>query len=174
VRALPAMRRKAFKTPNNPYTPTYLAAIRHQARPRCFRRECRAGRAGSNATSACLLLSPSCRPASLRRSSTVPRLRISPSPASPRHCPIPGPSRSGPSCETGRLSEPVEKKGHNLDLEFNSLDAKREACEAYIKSQAHEGWRLRRRASLDLDPRRHPRTGLPQQSNQSQPRRIGN
>jgi site-specific DNA recombinase len=29
---------------------------------------------------------------------------------------------------------------HNLDLEFNSLDAQREACEAYIKSQAHEGW----------------------------------
>jgi DNA invertase Pin-like site-specific DNA recombinase len=31
---------------------------------------------------------------------------------------------------------------HNLDLEFNSLDAQRDACEAYIKSQAHEGWRL--------------------------------
>jgi site-specific DNA recombinase len=31
---------------------------------------------------------------------------------------------------------------HNLDLEFNSLDAQREACEAYIKSQAHERWRL--------------------------------
>src|SRR5438477_1462490 len=31
---------------------------------------------------------------------------------------------------------------HNLDLEFNSLDAQREACEAYIKSQAHEGWNL--------------------------------
>jgi DNA invertase Pin-like site-specific DNA recombinase len=31
---------------------------------------------------------------------------------------------------------------YNLDLEFNSLDAQREACEAYIKSQAHEGWRL--------------------------------
>jgi len=31
---------------------------------------------------------------------------------------------------------------HNLDIEFNSLDAQREACEAYIKSQAHEGWRL--------------------------------
>ena len=29
-----------------------------------------------------------------------------------------------------------------LDLEFNSLDAQREAGEAYIKSQAHEGWRL--------------------------------
>jgi len=31
---------------------------------------------------------------------------------------------------------------HNLDLEFNSLDAQREACEAYIKSQEQEGWRL--------------------------------
>jgi site-specific DNA recombinase len=31
---------------------------------------------------------------------------------------------------------------HNLDLEFNSLDAQREACEAYLKSQAHEGWCL--------------------------------
>jgi site-specific DNA recombinase len=27
-----------------------------------------------------------------------------------------------------------------LDQEFNSLDAQREAAEAYIKSQAHEGW----------------------------------
>ena len=31
---------------------------------------------------------------------------------------------------------------HNLDLAFNSLDAQREASEAYIKSQAHEGWSL--------------------------------
>jgi hypothetical protein len=31
---------------------------------------------------------------------------------------------------------------HNLDLAFTSLDAQRESCEAYIKSQAHEGWRL--------------------------------
>ena len=30
---------------------------------------------------------------------------------------------------------------YNLDLAFNSLDAQREACEAYIKSQAQEGWR---------------------------------
>ena len=28
-----------------------------------------------------------------------------------------------------------------LEQEFNSLDAQREACEAYIKSQAGEGWR---------------------------------
>jgi site-specific DNA recombinase len=52
-----------------------------------------------------------------------------------------------------RLSAPVSKllrcaiytrksTEHNLDLAFTSLDAQREACEAYIKSQAHEGWRL--------------------------------
>ena len=34
---------------------------------------------------------------------------------------------------------------HNLDLEFNSLDAQRESCEAYIKSQMHGG--------LGSDPR---------------------
>jgi hypothetical protein len=31
---------------------------------------------------------------------------------------------------------------HGLEQDFNSLDARREAAEAYIKSQAHEGWRL--------------------------------
>src|SRR5213592_4003624 len=31
---------------------------------------------------------------------------------------------------------------HNLDLAFTSLDAQREACEAYIRSQSEEGWRL--------------------------------
>jgi DNA invertase Pin-like site-specific DNA recombinase len=29
-----------------------------------------------------------------------------------------------------------------LDMEFNSLDAQREACEAYIASQRGEGWIL--------------------------------
>ncbi|GEP61652.1 recombinase family protein [Reyranella soli] len=29
-----------------------------------------------------------------------------------------------------------------LEQSFNSLEAQREACEAYIKSQAHEGWQL--------------------------------
>src|ERR1700724_1290025 len=37
---------------------------------------------------------------------------------------------------------PRKSTEHNLDLEFNSLDAQREACEAFVKSQAHEGWRL--------------------------------
>jgi site-specific DNA recombinase len=30
---------------------------------------------------------------------------------------------------------------HGLELEFNSLDAQRDACEAYVKSQASQGWR---------------------------------
>src|SRR5436853_3806560 len=49
-----------------------------------------------------------------------------------------GPVGKGPRCAiyTRKSTE------HNLDLAFNSLDAQREACEAYIKSQAHEGWNL--------------------------------
>ncbi|WP_426610521.1 recombinase family protein [Bradyrhizobium sp. McL0616] len=31
---------------------------------------------------------------------------------------------------------------HGLEQEFNSLDAQREACEAFIKSQAFAGWRV--------------------------------
>src|SRR5437870_9200814 len=53
----------------------------------------------------------------------------------------------------GRMNEAVSKLArcaiytrksteYNLDLAFNSLDAQREACEAYRKTQAHEGWRL--------------------------------
>src|SRR5712675_1980566 len=30
---------------------------------------------------------------------------------------------------------------HGLEQEFNSMDAQREACEAYIKSQASQGWK---------------------------------
>ena len=29
-----------------------------------------------------------------------------------------------------------------LEQDFNSLDNEREASEAYVKSQAHEGWKL--------------------------------
>ena len=36
---------------------------------------------------------------------------------------------------TGKSSD------EGLDRAFNSLDAQREAGEAYVKSQAHEGWR---------------------------------
>jgi site-specific DNA recombinase len=38
---------------------------------------------------------------------------------------------------------------HGLEQEFNSLDAQREASEAYIKSQRHEGWHLIRAAYDD-------------------------
>ena len=36
---------------------------------------------------------------------------------------------------------------HGLEQDFNSLDNQREASEAYIKSQAHEGWKLIRTAT---------------------------
>ena len=36
-----------------------------------------------------------------------------------------------------------------LEQNFNSLDAQREACEAYIESQRQEGWRLVRKAYDD-------------------------
>src|SRR5437764_14773068 len=36
-----------------------------------------------------------------------------------------------------------------LEQDFNSLDAQREAAEAYVKSQAHEGWRLIRESFDD-------------------------
>jgi site-specific DNA recombinase len=31
---------------------------------------------------------------------------------------------------------------HGLEQKFNSLHAQREAAQAYVKSQAHEGWKL--------------------------------
>lgn len=47
------------------------------------------------------------------------------------------------------MSEPLrcaiytrKSSEEGLEQSFNSLDAQREACEAYVKSQAHEGWRL--------------------------------
>ena len=48
----------------------------------------------------------------------------------------------------GNMTKPVrcaiytrKSTEHGLELEFNSLDAQRDACEAYIKSQASQGWR---------------------------------
>src|SRR3954463_3161393 len=35
-----------------------------------------------------------------------------------------------------------ESSEEGLEQEFNSLAAKREACEAFIRSQQHEGWIL--------------------------------
>src|SRR2546427_8250206 len=50
---------------------------------------------------------------------------------------------NGPVGKLARCAIYTRKSSeHNLDLAFSSLDAQREACEAYIRSQAHEGWRL--------------------------------
>src|SRR5437660_1966872 len=50
---------------------------------------------------------------------------------------------NGPVGKLARCTIYTRKSSeHNLDLAFTSLDAQREACEAYIKSQAHEGWRV--------------------------------
>ena len=44
---------------------------------------------------------------------------------------------------TRRCAIYTRKSSHEgLDQAFNSLDAQREACEAFIESQRHEGWRL--------------------------------
>src|SRR5947199_3354638 len=50
---------------------------------------------------------------------------------------------NGPVGKLARCAIYTRKSSeHNLDLAFSALDAQREACEAYIKSQAHEGWRV--------------------------------
>jgi site-specific DNA recombinase len=48
----------------------------------------------------------------------------------------------------GNMTKPVrcaiytrKSTEHGLELEFNSLDAQRDSCEAYIKSQASQGWK---------------------------------
>ena len=53
------------------------------------------GRRWANGTSVYWHPSPFCHPESLPQSSMVPRLRISRSPVSLKHCPIHGPNRSG-------------------------------------------------------------------------------
>src|SRR4030081_324710 len=50
---------------------------------------------------------------------------------------------NGPISKSARCAIYTRKSTeYNLELAFNSLDAQREACEAYIKNQAQEGWRL--------------------------------
>src|SRR5260370_18247187 len=79
------------------------------------------------------------------------------SPRSPRKLPAPnGRARGYSGCgqrpvgsapmtgEPKRLRcaiYPRKSTEHGLELEFNSLDAQRDACEAYIKSQASQGWK---------------------------------
>src|ERR1700674_5833474 len=68
---------------------------------------------------------------------------------------LPGPSGTGlASLGFGRRTMGSERRilrcaiytrkssEHGLEQEFNSLHAQRESAEAYIKSQAHEGWKL--------------------------------
>jgi hypothetical protein len=48
-------------------------------------------------------------------------------------------------CELPHSRSPIYTRvstEYGLEQEFNSLDNQREASEAYIKSQAHEGWKL--------------------------------
>src|SRR6266436_4480815 len=78
------------------------------------------------------------------------------SPRSPRKLPVPdGTVRGSLGCgqHLGRgpmAGEPKQLRcaiytrkstEHGLEQEFNSLDAQRDACEAYIKSQASQGWK---------------------------------
>ena len=51
---------------------------------------------------------------------------------------------NGPAPRRTRRCAIYTRKSSEEGLEqaFNSLDAQREACAAYVKSQAHEGWRL--------------------------------
>src|SRR5260370_1700378 len=52
--------------------------------------------------------------------------------------PLADPSRKRCAIYTRKSSE------EGLEQEFNSLQAQSEACEAYIRSQRHEGWGLAR------------------------------
>ena len=48
-----------------------------------------------------------------------------------------------PECRLIRCAIYTRKSTEEgLDQEFNSLDAQREACAAYVLSQRHEGWLL--------------------------------
>ena len=52
-----------------------------------------------------------------------------------------------PRADTGRKRCAIytrKSSEEGLEQEFNSLAAQREACEAYVRSQQHEGWLLAR------------------------------
>src|SRR5690606_32462865 len=51
-----------------------------------------------------------------------------------QHLALPMKSRIRCAVYTRKSSE------EGLDMAFNSLDAQREACQAYVLSQKHEGW----------------------------------
>jgi site-specific DNA recombinase len=51
---------------------------------------------------------------------------------------IPGTRRRNGTIRCGIYTRKSSEEG--LEQEFNSLQAQREACEAFIDSQRHEGW----------------------------------
>ena len=60
-----------------------------------------------------------------------------------------GPAKSGMIRKQRCAIYTRKSSEEGLEQEFNSLHAQREACEAYVLSQAGEGWTtLRRRAPL--------------------------
>lgn len=57
-----------------------------------------------------------------------------------RGAPEPPPPASKPKVRCAIYTRKSTEEG--LEMEFNSLDAQREAGEAYIQSQRHEGWEV--------------------------------
>ncbi len=43
-------------------------------------------------------------------------------------------------CSLSQEAYTRKSSEEGLDQDFNSLDAQRESCEAYVTSQKHEGW----------------------------------
>ncbi len=64
---------------------------------------------------------------------------LRPCPANPRETEAPM-SQTKPTIRCAVYTRKSHEEG--LDQEFNSLDAQRQAAEAYVESQRHEGWRL--------------------------------
>ena len=62
-----------------------------------------------------------------------------PSPSSSHHGRDTSAVRPGTAIQRCAIYTRVSTE-HGLDMEFNSLDAQREACEAFVLSQKHEGW----------------------------------
>ena len=56
---------------------------------------------------------------------------------------------AGPGEPSSPRSAVLVSTDSGQEQDFNSLDNQREASEAYIKSQAHEGWKLVRERSDD-------------------------
>ena len=111
-------------------------------------------RSRANGTSACSLPSPSCRLASLRRSSMAPRLRTSRSPASPRPCPIPGSSRSGASdCD---VSPATNARRHRSRRRNRLKQTPNQRQPSRSRNASHVGQRVYRSCGLRAGVRLTP------------------